>query len=77
MDKETISHDDVVDLIGERPFEGDKAYKDYVSNKRHREDTAAGEEEKKEEVVEGEKEEEEVGGGGNLPPLGLAFKKSD
>jgi AFG3 family protein len=33
IDKETITHDDMVDLIGDRPFEGDKQYKEYVSNR--------------------------------------------
>ena len=31
-EKETITHDDVVELIGKRPF-GDKAYDEYVSSK--------------------------------------------
>lgn len=31
-DKETITHDDIVDLIGKRPF-GDKAYDEYVSSR--------------------------------------------
>jgi AFG3 family protein len=33
LDKETITHDDIVDLVGERPFEGDSVYKEYVSSR--------------------------------------------
>ena len=35
LEKETITHDDVFDLIGPRPFPGDDAYNEFVS-KRHR-----------------------------------------
>jgi AFG3 family protein len=31
MEKETITHDDIYDAIGPRPFEGDKQYQEYVS----------------------------------------------
>jgi len=30
LEKETITHDDMIDLIGERPFKGDPQYNDYV-----------------------------------------------
>ena len=30
---ETITHDDIVDLVGPRPFEGDEQYKQYVSSR--------------------------------------------
>ena len=33
LDKETITHDDVYDTVGPRPFEGDKAYQEYVSHR--------------------------------------------
>jgi AFG3 family protein len=33
IEKETITHDDMIDLIGDRPFEGDKQYKEYISNR--------------------------------------------
>ena len=33
LDKETITHDDLVDLIGKRPFEGNSAYDEYVSSR--------------------------------------------
>jgi AFG3 family protein len=31
IEKETITHDDMIDLIGERPFKGDDQYQEYVS----------------------------------------------
>ena len=34
LEKETITHDDIVDLVGARPFVGDTAYHQYVSSKR-------------------------------------------
>lgn len=34
LEKETITHDDIVALIGDRPFEGDKSYKEFVSQRR-------------------------------------------
>ena len=33
LEKETITHDDIVDLVGPRPFQGDTAYQQYVSNR--------------------------------------------
>ncbi|GMH96078.1 hypothetical protein TrST_g4619 [Triparma strigata] len=35
MEKETINHEDIVDLIGAQPFEGDKNYEVYIKNKFH------------------------------------------
>ena len=71
LEAETITHDDVVDCIGPRPFEGDDAYKEYVSkrvNKKEEENVDAQEEKKEEEEVE------DIGGGaGGLTP-GLAFR---
>eukprot|EP00591_Stephanopyxis_turris_P012892 CAMPEP_0195517788 /NCGR_PEP_ID=MMETSP0794_2-20130614/11671_1 /TAXON_ID=515487 /ORGANISM="Stephanopyxis turris, Strain CCMP 815" /LENGTH=930 /DNA_ID=CAMNT_0040646659 /DNA_START=35 /DNA_END=2827 /DNA_ORIENTATION=- len=34
LEKETINHDDIIDLIGERPFAGDDAYNEYVSKRK-------------------------------------------
>lgn len=31
IDKETITHDDMIDLIGERPFKANKQYQEYIS----------------------------------------------
>jgi len=33
LEKETITHDDMIDLIGKRPFEGDAQYQEYVSRR--------------------------------------------
>lgn len=33
LEKETINHDEVYDLIGARPFEGDKSYNEFVSRR--------------------------------------------
>jgi len=57
--QETITHDDVYDLVGPRPFEGDAQYKEYVSSRfvTDREDEAKENEEKEEEP-----EEEKVDG---------------
>jgi AFG3 family protein len=33
LDKETITHDDIVDLIGDRPFQGDAQYQEYISRR--------------------------------------------
>ena len=58
LDRETITHDDMVDLIGKRPFEGDPAYAEYVSQKSRR----PMEEEAKQEKVEREEDN-------NVPPV--------
>ena len=33
LDKETITHDDIIDIIGPRPFKGDPAYEEYIRRK--------------------------------------------
>jgi AFG3 family protein len=33
LEKETITHDDMVELIGKRPFDGDSQYQEYVSQR--------------------------------------------
>lgn len=33
LDKETITHDDIFDLVGPRPFEADSAYQEFVSHR--------------------------------------------
>jgi len=37
LEKETITHDDVIDLIGPRPFKSDSQYDEYVSRRRKEE----------------------------------------
>lgn len=34
LDKETIGHDQIVELIGERPYKGDRNYEEFISRKR-------------------------------------------
>jgi len=34
LEKETITHDDMIDLIGKRPFKGDPAYEEFIHRKR-------------------------------------------
>jgi len=68
LEKETINHDDIIDLIGARPFKADKNYADYVSSRGLREGA------KKEKPVE-EVEEEEPVEEPNVPVgPALAFK---
>jgi AFG3 family protein len=61
MDKETITHDDMIDLIGERPFEADGQYQEYISARAQR--SPPKEEEKSAAEVENEKEIDENEGG--------------
>lgn len=64
LEKETITHDDVADLIGDRPFAGDKAYNEFISQRRENneiEEQSTNEEE--------EDEEEFVVDNSNTPPL--------
>jgi AFG3 family protein len=35
LQKETITHDDIIDVIGERPFRGDESYNDFVSKRKY------------------------------------------
>ena len=70
LDKETITHDDMIDLVGPRPFTGHEAYQEFVSKRFANK--------KEEEIPEKEAEEEEeestdADNSGGLTP-GLAFK---
>jgi len=70
LSQETITHDDIIDLVGPRPFTGNEAYDEFVSKrwvaKKDVEEEATEEEEEKEEPTNND-----VSGG--LTP-GLAFK---
>ncbi|KAL7459555.1 hypothetical protein ACHAWC_011360 [Mediolabrus comicus] len=68
LEKETITHDDVMDAIGERPFKGNTAYNEFVSQRKA--DKEAKEANKTEEDNKEEEKKEEDGGG--LTP-GLAL----
>lgn len=37
LEKETINHDDIVDMIGPRPFAGDKSYDEFIQRNRTKE----------------------------------------
>lgn len=63
LDRETITHDDIVDLVGPRPFVGDAQYNEYITS-RH-------EAEPEEEATETEEKKEDTMPDGNLTP-GLA-----
>lgn len=69
LEKETIHHDDVLELVGERPFEKDPAYQQYVSSRKSSEedgseDKSSRDDEKKEDEVTGGS-----GGAGLVPGL--------
>lgn len=66
LDKETITHDDIVDIVGPRPFQGDSAYQDFVSRRTKVKQEFVGEDA----IEESEKPLEESG---PLTP-GLAFR---
>jgi AFG3 family protein len=57
LQKETITHDDMIDAIGERPFKGNTAYNEFVTQKKDAKDTTKTAEDNKE-----EKKNEEEGG---------------
>ena len=50
LEKETITHDDMIDLIGQRPFKGDPAYDEFIHRKRTVLGGAATDDNKEEEV---------------------------
>jgi AFG3 family protein len=66
LQKETITHDDIVDVIGERPFKGDEAYNDFVSKRKYDKDRQQAKEE--ETAPEEVSTEDENAGTGNLAP---------
>jgi len=66
MEKETITHDDVVDLIGHRPFEADEQYTQYISTRKKIDEVKEKSAAAAAAAVE-EGEEEEVA----VPPLGF------
>ena len=71
LDKETITHDDVIDLVGPRPFKGNEDYDQYVSNREHLKRQDA---EEKDEEEEQEEEAIPEGNGPNGMTPGLAFR---
>ena len=67
LEKETITNDDVVDAIGERPFKGHSVYDEFVTqrNTNKAEKEAKEEEQEEEEEVKEEEKDQDEGG---LPP---------
>lgn len=56
LEKETINHDDLVSLIGARPFKGHKSYLEFISaNEDAKQKDAAEKEAEKEKDEEGDK----------------------
>jgi AFG3 family protein len=72
--KETITHDDMIDIIGPRPFTGNEAYQEFVS-KRYGDKKFADEKKAKEDGASSDTEEDsnDPDDTGGLTP-GLAFK---
>lgn len=71
LDQETITHDDIIDLVGPRPFTGHESYQEFVSKR-----FAPKKEEESDEAEEEATKEEESGttdGTGGMT-TGLAFK---
>jgi len=68
LEKETITHDDIRETIGDRPFAGDPAYQEFVERRRQDKEKEANE------AAQEEKEQSEPGlQDGTLTP-GLAFR---
>jgi AFG3 family protein len=67
LEKETITHDDMVDLIGERPFKGDSQYEEYVSSRANQK--MEDKQEAQTDITNDEAQPEEEA---NVPPGGLS-----
>lgn len=72
LEKETITHDDILDAIGPRPFEGDKNYQEYVSMRQQMKEEAASKEEETQQEEHTTKDKESDHDGGFTPTPGLA-----
>ena len=69
IEKETITHDDIIELIGPRPFKGDPAYEEFV--RRRQADKEAQKDDKKsaDATDEGKDDEESIKDPGLTPGL--------
>ena len=65
LEKETITHDDVTDLVGPRPFMGDSQYEEFISRRKEIRQGKKNKEASSEEII--------PDGSENLSP-GLAFR---
>lgn len=70
LEKETITHDDVIDAIGERPFKGHTQYNEFVSQRKYEQATESTDD-VEEEKVEEEEDKEDKPGDGLTPGLVL------
>ena len=70
LEKETITNDDVVDAIGERPFKGHSVYDEFVSQRKTNKAEKEAKEKEEEEGKADEKDEDE-GNDGLTPGLAL------
>jgi len=72
LEKETITHDDIVDLVGPRPFTADKQYQEYISKRHMKKKEGEDEDTEKEEEEQTKSDSESTPGvDGPLTP-GLA-----
>mmetsp|Transcript_3695 Transcript_3695/g.7196 ORF Transcript_3695/g.7196 Transcript_3695/m.7196 type:complete len:106 (+) Transcript_3695:601-918(+) len=71
LEKETITHDDIIELIGPRPFKGDPAYEEFVRRRQADKEAHKDDDKKSEENKEEDKDGEESMKDGGLTP-GLA-----
>ena len=69
LEKETITHDDITDIVGPRPFQGDSAYQEFVSRRAQVKKEMESEKEK----TSDNNDATDEGDAGPLNP-GLAFK---
>eukprot|EP00804_Cyclotella_cryptica_P024580 CCRYP_020212-RA/>CCRYP_020212-RA protein AED:0.00 eAED:0.00 QI:380/1/1/1/1/1/2/100/959 len=70
LEKETITHDDVIDAIGERPFKGNTQYNEFVSQRQADKAAKDAKEEKKQKEEE-EKKADQTGDDGLTPGLAI------
>ena len=65
LEQETITHDDIYDLIGPRPFEGDANYNEFVSKRaydKQKDENESSEAESEESKEESKEDEDESAG---------------
>lgn len=70
LEKETITHDDVIDAIGERPFKGHTQYNEFVSQRKYEKATEKTDD-VEDEKTEEEEDKEDKSGDGLTPGLVL------
>mmetsp|Transcript_16417 Transcript_16417/g.24335 ORF Transcript_16417/g.24335 Transcript_16417/m.24335 type:complete len:950 (+) Transcript_16417:390-3239(+) len=73
LERETITHDDIVELIGERPFQGDSVYREFVTSRKEAKRDAG---DNKTVIREEKGIEEDTEAGGVFTPGILMNKKS-